>query len=719
MHRHASVNRIYRLVWSHASDSWVPAAETSRGRKKGSSKTLLAAALSLVSGLAEATPLGGQVVSGSGHIGQSGALTTITQTSQVLSLSWASFNIAPQETVDFVQPSASAIAVNRITGSNGTQILGHLEANGQVYLINPNGIVFGRGAQVNVGGLVASTLDADIASLGSDSRTFSGTGSGGVVNQGTINATGDGAGGGYVALLGNHVTNQGTISARLGTVALGAGSAATLTFQGDSLVHMQVDRSVLNSVAANGGLIRADGGQVLMSAGAKDTLLASVVNNTGVIEARTVQEHAGTISLLGGMAAGTVNVAGTLDASAPAGGNGGFVETSAANVELANTAKITTAAAAGLTGSWLIDPKDFTVAASGGNITGAALSTQLATTNVTEQSSAGATTGSGNVNINDPVSWSANHTLTLTASNNVNINASVTATGSAAGVILNPNTGNGSESASGVGTLTFNQGAAINLTGASATVSVAGVSYIVINALGVAADATTAPSTPSLQGMAATANLSKNYALGSNINAGGTSTWPGGAGFKPIGNSSSSFLGAFTGLGHTITGLFINLPTTNDVGLFGYTGASGTATIQNVGLVGGSVTGSSNVGLLVGWSLDNVNNSFGTGTVTGSGNVGGLVGQFNCICNSITLNNSYATATVVGSGSVGGLVGQLGNGTTLNNSYATGTVSGQSNVGGLVGSQSYSSINSSHASGNVSAGSGGSNVGGLVGSSYA
>jgi filamentous hemagglutinin family protein len=351
MHRHASVNRIFRLVWSHASNSWVPAAETTRGRGKGSCKTLLAAVLSLAAGVTAAGPLGGQVVAGSGHIGQSGALTTITQTTPVLSLSWASFNIAPQETVDFVQPSASAIAVNRITGTNGTQILGHLHANGQVYLINPNGILFGRGAQVDVGGLVASTLDLNDAGLAGGTHTFSGTGSGRIVNDGTINATGDGTGGGYVALLGNHVTNRGTISAQLGTVALGAGSAATLTFHGDSLVHMQVDRSVLNSVAANGGLIRADGGQVILSAGAKDALLASVVNNTGVIEARTVQERAGTITLLGGMTAGTVNVAGTLDASAPNGGNGGFIETSAAHVEVANSAKITTTAALGLTGS--------------------------------------------------------------------------------------------------------------------------------------------------------------------------------------------------------------------------------------------------------------------------------------------------------------------------------------------------------------------------------
>ncbi len=724
MHRHASVNRIYRLVWSHACGSWVPAAETSRGRKKGSSKTLLATALSLAAGLTEAAPLGGQILGGTGHIGQSGPLTTITQSSPTLSLSWASFNIAPQETVDFVQPSASSIAVNRITGSNGTQILGHLEANGQVYLINPNGIVFGRGAQVDVGGLVASTLDVDTASLASAARTFSGMGSGSVINQGTIHAAGDGSGGGYVALLGTHVANQGTIVAQLGTVALGAGSAATLTFQGDSLVHLQVDRSVLNSVAANGGLIRADGGQVLMSAGAKDTLLASVVNNTGVIEARAVEDHAGTITLLGGMAAGTVNVAGTLDASAPQGSSGGVIETSAANVEVADSAKITTAAASGLTGSWLIDPHDFTVAASGGNITGATLSGQLATTNETLQSGAGTAGGSGNVNINDAVSWSANTTLTLTAANNVNVNASVTANGNLAGVVINPNTGNGSDAASGVGTLTFNHGAAINLSGTSATVSVAGVSYIIINSLGVAADATTAPLTPSLQGMAAAANAAKNYALGSNINAAATSAWNTGAGFTPIGNSSNAYLGNFTGLGHTISNLFIDLPSTINIGLFGYVGSFNTTShvsaIQNVGLIGGSVTGSGSVGALVGQSSDNINNSFATGTVTGSANVGGLVGQSTGNqYSAATVSNSYATGNVSGSTNVGGLVGSQSYG-SISNSYATGNVtagSGSGNVGGLVGSQFDGGISSSHATGSVSAGSGSTDAGGLIGGS--
>ena len=163
-----------------------------------------------------------------------------------------------------MQPSANAIAVNRIFDTNGTQILGHLNANGQVFLINPNGILFGRGAEVNVGGLVATTLELSEASLVSDARTFSANSANSaasVVNEGTITA----APGGYVALLGNHVDNRGSISAQLGTVSLAAGSAGTLTFSKNSLVRVQVDQSVWRSVAENGGVIRADGGQVIMT----------------------------------------------------------------------------------------------------------------------------------------------------------------------------------------------------------------------------------------------------------------------------------------------------------------------------------------------------------------------------------------------------------------------------------------------------------------------
>ncbi|HWX66580.1 MAG TPA: YDG domain-containing protein [Rhodanobacter sp.] len=708
--KRASLNHVYRVVWSQALQMWVVVAENAKGRSKSASCKLATIALSLAAAMAHAqtAPTGGRVVSGAGSITHAGATTTITQTSQNLSINWASFNIAPTQTVNFLQPSATAIAVNRIFDPNGTQILGHLNANGQVFLINPNGILFGRGAQVNVGGLVASTLDVNDATLSSAVKTFDDHGSGDVINQGSITA----AHGGYVALLGNHVSNQGVISAQLGAVALGAGSAVTLTFNDSSLVHMQVDQSVLSSLAENGGVIQADGGRVIMAAGARDALLASVVNNTGVIEAHTVANHGGTITLLGGMQAGTVHVDGNLDASAPDGGHGGIIETSAAHVEVANKARVTTAAAMGLYGSWLIDPQDYTVAASGGDITGAALSSNLGTTNVTLLSSNGATAGSGNVNVNDAVSWNANTTLTLTASNNVNINANITATGNTAGLVINPNTANGSETASGTGVYNLGNGASITLPGTNPSLSIAGTAYIVINSLGAASDATTAPATPTLQGLAApTTNMAGHFALGSNIDATATSGWNAGAGFTPIG-ASTAFSGTFDGLGHTIGGLTINRPSTSLVGLFAIANAG--AEIRNIGLAGGSVIGNSDVGGLVGIGIGSfsIDNSYSTGSVSGNSSLGGLVGAGG----DVAISNSFTTGSVSGPGAfVGGLLGYGSATDTVNNSYTTGNVAGSNYVGGLAGNLQHGSINNSYVSGRVT---GGGYTGALVGFSY-
>jgi trimeric autotransporter adhesin len=729
MNRHGSMNRIYRLVWSQVCNAWVPVAETAKGRGKSGreqsirNRNVLAAAVSLAlapltqaspsatpcvaSGCAAVAvtgqPAGGRVVSGIGRITQSGSTTDIQQSSQDLTIDWLSFSIGSEQTVNFLQPSAAAVAVNQILSANGSQILGHLNANGQVWLINPNGVLFGRGAEVDVGGLVASTLEVSDASPSGTARGFGGAGTGSVVNQGTITA----ANGGYVALLGNEVGNQGVITAKLGTVALGAGGAVTLTFDGSSLVRMQVDQSSLNDLAANGGLIAADGGRVMMTAGARDALLASVVNNTGVIQARTVQNHAGTISLLGGMMAGTVNVGGTLDASAPQGGNGGFIETSAAHVEVANAARVTSLAAAGKTGTWLIDPTDFTVAPTGGDISGATLGSDLNATNFTLLSSNGASpvTGGGsggNINVNDTVSWSANTTLTLTAANNVNVNGSITASGATAGLAINPNTANGGETASGTGTFNLGAGATVNLPNVSPTSSTAlvigGTPYTVINSLGAAGSVTGTD----LQGL--NGNPAGYYALGSNINATATSSWNGGAGFTPIGNSTTPFSGIFDGLGHTISSLTINLPTAYNVGLFGY-GAS-PAVIRNVGLIGASVTGEGEVGGLVGGNIGTISNSHATGSVSGAtGDLGGLVGF-----NNGTVSTSYAAGTVSGSSYVGGLVGY--NAGSVNRSYAAGAVSGASEVGGLVGGN-VGTISNSYASGSVSGSS--YAIGGLVG----
>jgi filamentous hemagglutinin family protein len=728
------MNHIYRLIWSELLNAWVAVAESASGRGKGASRKLVAAALSLCA-IAQAAPMDGQVVSGAGSISQSGVTTTIQQSSPNLSLNWKSFNIALQETVKFQQPSAAAVAVNRILDTNGTQILGHLTANGQVWLVNPNGILFGHGAQVNVGGLVASTLNLNDASLNGNAKTFSGNGTGSIVNQGTINA----ANGGYVALLGNTVSNQGTITARLGTVTLGAGSTATLTFSGNSLVKMQVDQGVLASLAENGGLINADGGMVVMSAGAKNALLASVVNNTGVIEARTVENREGVITLLGGITAGTVNVGGRLDASAPDGGNGGFIETSAAQVKVANDVRVTTAAPIGRPGIWLIDPVDFTIAATGGDVTGATLTTSLGAGNVTIMSSSGTAGAAGDVNVNDVVAWSANK-LTLNAQNNINIAANLNGSGAAS---LALEYGQNALAAGNASNYAIRNSAQVNLAAGPHFSTKLGsdgavANYTVITSLG----AEGSVSAIDLQGMKG--DLDGKYVLGGNIDATATGTWNAGAGFAPIADSSGGpgdqFTGTFGGLGHTIGDLTINRPATDLIGLFGVTGVG--SVIRNVGLVGGSVRGAGFVGGLVGSNGGTVSNSYATGSVSGGGSVGGLAGH-----NNGTISDSYATGSVTGdagSSYIGGLVGSsvgvvsntyatgnvvsgigssyvgglMGYNLTVSHSYATGSVvsgSGSSYVGGLAGNNDNCTISNSYATGSVTGGAGSSYVGGLVG----
>ena len=723
MNRHASINRVYRLIWNHALGAFIPVAETTRGAGKGTgraasrlsqrlskrsaSRAAGAVALALTALVANASPTGGQVTGGSGVITSSATTTTVRQSSPELSLNWQSFNIAANQTVDFVQPSATAIAVNRILGSNGSVILGHLDANGQVVLINPNGVLFGLGSIVNVGGLVASTLDLDASTLGTEAKSFSGSGAGGasgsgggtgsVINDGTITA----ATGGAVVLLGNTVGNSGVISAQLGSVALASGSAATLTFHGINLVSLQIDRSVLGSVAANGGLIRADGGQVLMTAGAENALLASVVNNTGVIEARTVENHAGTITLLGGMSAGTVNVAGTLDASAPEGGHGGAIDTSAAHVEIASDAKVSTAAAQGLSGTWLIDPTDFTISAgtssqSASGIGATTLQTELAGTNVSIATSAGGSQN-GDIDVNAPLSWSAN-ALTLTAANNINVNAVMTVSGTAK-VDFEPGVSGSllmgfAPDGSFAGRVDISSSAANALT-------ISGQVYTLINALGSYGSMTTTD----LQGM--NGNLGGFYALGSSVDASASSGFNSGAGFTPIGSLvSSNFTGVFDGLGHTITGLTLNNPSGSNMGLFWAIGPG--AVVRNVGLVGGSVYGIGTVGALAGGNYGTISNAYASTVVTANEYyVGGLVGQ-----NSGKISNSYATGSVAAAGSyAGGLVGENKNGGNISYSYATGSISAQAFAGGVVGSN-YGTISNSYASGAVGFGT---DSGGLAG----
>ncbi|MCG6873555.1 MAG: filamentous hemagglutinin N-terminal domain-containing protein [Betaproteobacteria bacterium] len=284
---------------------------------------------------AAAMPTGAEISAGSAAISSTGSQMTIRQSTSKAAINWQQFNIGPGESVQFVQPGASAIALNRVLGQDPSAILGRLSANGQVLLLNPNGVLFGPGAQVNVGGIVASTLSLSDADFLAGRYGFSGDG-GSVVNQGTIEA----AEGGYVVLLAPRVSNEGVISAPLGTAALAAGEQVTLTLADNKLLAIAVDRDAVGALAANKQLIRAEGGQIILTAKARDALLDTVVNNEGVIEARSVSMKNGVIRLEGGER-GVVSVSGTLDASGrEAGESGGRVEITGDKVAVLPRARI-------------------------------------------------------------------------------------------------------------------------------------------------------------------------------------------------------------------------------------------------------------------------------------------------------------------------------------------------------------------------------------------
>jgi filamentous hemagglutinin family protein len=299
---------------------------------------------------AYAGPEGGQIVAGSGAITQTDAATTlITQSSDRLAIDWQSFDVGVNERVRFEQPSAQAAALNRIFDQNPSAILGALEANGHVYLLNPNGMVFGSTARIDVGALIASSLDLTVSDFVAGRYDFAASSAapGLVVNRGIINA----ATGGSVTLLGGAVANEGLILADLGQVTLGAGRRARLDFDGDGLLYFEVDEAAVTNPGAsaavsNTGEIRADGGQVLLTARAAQNVFSEVVNNGGLVRAARVDDSGGVVRLLG--AGGPVVTTGRIDATGAAADDaGGRVEVLGDRVGVLGDASIDVSGSAG------------------------------------------------------------------------------------------------------------------------------------------------------------------------------------------------------------------------------------------------------------------------------------------------------------------------------------------------------------------------------------
>ena len=274
-------------------------------------------------GLVYALPQDGEIISGAGSISNDGAGNlTVNQTSDKIAINWQSFSIGSNQSVMFLQPSASASALNNVIGSLGSSIQGTLNANGQVILTNPNGININPNANIDVASLIASTLNISTQDFVNNLYRFSQDPDqelGYILNEGTIRVSD------FVALIAPGVENKGVMVANLGTASVVAGEEVTVDFVGDGLINFSITKAVAGTVLDNegnpisdqinnSGAIQANGGQVILSALSTSEIIKNVVNNEGMVEANTVVEKDGRIILMGGDQ-GVVRVSGTLDAS--------------------------------------------------------------------------------------------------------------------------------------------------------------------------------------------------------------------------------------------------------------------------------------------------------------------------------------------------------------------------------------------------------------------
>jgi filamentous hemagglutinin family protein len=294
-------------------------------------------------------PTHGVVTSGAASIGQSGANLSVTQTSPRAIVNWGSFSIGQGNGVTFDQPSASSAILNRVTGSTTSTIAGQLQANGQVYLVNPNGIAITKTGAVQVGGgFVASTLGIADNDFNNGNLNFVGKGaSAGVSNAGSIAA----APGGFVGLLGGTVANSGVVSVPLGKVGMGSGEQATLNLTGDNFLQVAVPT---NTKTADGqalvdvsGKVRAAGGSVQLRAATVAQAIRNAVNVPGELSVTSARASGGSI-ILGGGPGGNVSVTGRLKASGRTAG--GTIAISGHDIAL-RQAKLAAASAKGRGGA--------------------------------------------------------------------------------------------------------------------------------------------------------------------------------------------------------------------------------------------------------------------------------------------------------------------------------------------------------------------------------
>lgn len=387
---------------------------------KGGKISLLVSAILGSTTLTFAAPTGGTVTSGSATINQSGTVTNINQSTNKATINWQNFSISSNETVNFNQPNSSSITLNRVIGTEKSVINGALNANGQVWILNSNGVLFGKNASINTSGLLATTAELSDNDFNAGNYNFKNATANSIINEGTIEVVNNGS----VVLASNEVANEGTIKAVKGNIHLVGANSYSINLNGNSLVNLTVDKGVLDALVKNLGNIIADGGEIYLTTNAVNELLKGVVNNTGIIEANSLDGITGKVELFAH--GGEVQVGGIIKAK------DGFVETSGKDFKF-NSAKIEAA-------EWLIDPINITI----DSTLASAIETALGSGNVTistdgtntPDTSSGESGSEGNINVDSAISWSANNTLTLSAYNNIYVNDNITHTGTSLGGII-------------------------------------------------------------------------------------------------------------------------------------------------------------------------------------------------------------------------------------------------------------------------------------------
>jgi filamentous hemagglutinin family protein len=310
---------------------------------------LLAIALGapLARGATPVLPSGGSIVSGRVVVATpSETSLAITQSSQKALINWQGFSIGAGANVTFQQPNSAAITLNRVVGTDVSTINGNLFANGQVWLINGNGILFGKDSRINVGGLIATTSDmrdADFLAGKYDFGVPSRNPNAAVINRGSITA----APGGSVVLSGVQVVNDGVIEANLGKIVLAGANGFSVDFDGDNLIRFAIAAPVsetpsdvsgepARALVSNSGTITAQGGKILLTARAARSVVNNVINSTGIVEATTAFMQNGEIVFDAGEG-GTAHVAGTLKTTGRnAGETGGTITLLGDNVTVAD-----------------------------------------------------------------------------------------------------------------------------------------------------------------------------------------------------------------------------------------------------------------------------------------------------------------------------------------------------------------------------------------------